>query len=252
MKNEFYNKAKEYAIGRPSYPKEILNKIRELGILKESIIADVGAGTGLLTHVLCNLGCNVFAVEPNSEMISECKKYCSNDTNIKYICAPAEATEFKDNSIDIITVAQAFHWFDRKLCKVEFQRILKENGYVITLWNAMENDSEFINEYIDIIGRYEIKTTAGNSDFYPDKEKLEFFGQEYTKIYYDNVQTLIKEEIICNALSISYTPSKSDKEYKEFNRELLKLFSMYEENGKVTVHYKTEVCIGQFKQEGGK
>ena len=48
MRNEFNNKAKDYANGRPTYPKEILDKLIELGIDKNSNIADIGAGTGLL------------------------------------------------------------------------------------------------------------------------------------------------------------------------------------------------------------
>lgn len=86
-----------------------MNNLRKLGIGKNSTIADIGAGTGLLTNMLCQLGGKVFAVEPNSQMINECKKYCSSNTNIKYICASAEKTCLKENSINVITIAQAFH-----------------------------------------------------------------------------------------------------------------------------------------------
>jgi len=104
LKNEFDNKAKEFAIGRPTYPKEILNKLKELGIEKQSIIADIGAGTGIFTNMLGQLGCRVLAVEPNVDMLNECREYCSNNTNIKYINATAENTELKENSVDIITI----------------------------------------------------------------------------------------------------------------------------------------------------
>ncbi|RII35494.1 class I SAM-dependent methyltransferase [Clostridium chromiireducens] len=246
MENEFYNKAKEYAIGRPTYPEEILNIIKELGMGEQLTIADIGAGTGLLTHMLCRLGCRVLAVEPNFEMLNECRKYCSTNTNIEYINAPAEKTQLKEHSIEIITIAQAFHWFDKQLCKAEFKRILKENGYVITIWNDMQEESDFTKEYMNIIHKYEIRTTAGNSHFNPDKEKSNFFGQDYIKIYYDNWQTATEEMVICKALSLSYTPSKSDGDYDKFVQELNKLFSKYQQNGKVTFHYKTEVCICQF------
>lgn len=246
MENEFDNKAKEYAIGRPTYPEEILNRIKELGMGEQLTIADIGAGTGLLTHMLCRLGCRVLAVEPNLEMLNECRKYCSNNTNIEYINAPAERTQLKEHSIEIITIAQAFHWFDKQLCKAEFKRILKENGYVITIWNDMQEDSDFTKEYMNIIHKYEIRTTAGNSYFNPDKEKSNFFGQDYIKIYYDNWKTATEEMVICKALSLSYTPSKSDSDYDKFIQELNEMFSKYQQNGKVTFHYKTEVCICQF------
>ena len=246
MKNEFYNKANEYAIGRPTYPEEIIKKIKELGIGKHSTIADIGAGTGLLTRMLNELDCMILAVEPNIEMLNECKKYCSTLTNIEYINAPAESTQIKEHSLDLIIIAQAFHWFDKDLCKAEFKRILKDNGYIIFLWNDMQIHNEFTKEYMSIIHKYKIKTTAAISNFDPDQEKYNFLGQEYEKIYYTNLQLLDLEGIIGNASSLSYTPSKLHSNYVEFERELKNLFFKYEEDGQVILHYKTEMCIGQF------
>lgn len=246
MRSEFNDKTKEYAIGRPAYPEAIINKMKELGIGKQSIIADIGAGTGLLTNMLCQLGCKVFAIEPNIEMLNECKQYCSANTNIEYINALAEKTELEEQSIDIITIAQAFHWFDKQLCKAEFKRILKEDGYVIILWNDMQKDSEFAKGYIDTLYKYKIKNTAGISNFDPNKEKFDFFGQDYIKIFYDNWQPITEEGLIGNALSLSYTPSKLDSNYDEFLQEIHNLFLEYQQDGKVTFHYKTEMYICKF------
>lgn len=250
MKNEFNNKTKEYALGRPSYPTEVLKTIKELGINESSSIADIGAGTGLLTNLLGELGCNVLAIEPNESMLEECKKYCSNNKNIEFINAPAEETTLKENSVDVITIAQAFHWFDKQLCKKEFPRILKKDGYVIILFNEMQLDSQLAKEYTSILHKYKVKTNAGiSADFDPDKEKFNFFGQDYTKLYYDNSHTLTEQGFVGGALSLSYTPSKQDSTYDEFVAELQQLFSNYQQNDKVTFHYKTEVCICKFKQK---
>ena len=246
MKDEFNNKTKEYAIGRPSYPTEVLKTIRELGINEQSSIADIGAGTGLLTNLLGELDCNVLAIEPNEYMLQECKKYCSSNKNIEFINTSAEETTLKENSVDIITIAQAFHWFDKQLCKKEFQRILKEDGYVIILFNEMQPDSQLAKEYTSVLHRYKVKINAGISDFDPDKEKLDFFGQDYTKLYYDNWHTLTEEGFVGGALSLSYTPSKLDSSYEEFVAELHHLFLKYQQNERITLHYKTEVCICKF------
>jgi ubiquinone/menaquinone biosynthesis C-methylase UbiE len=246
MENEFINKSKEYALGRPSYPEEILSKIKELGISEESVIADIGAGTGLLTYGLCKLRCEILAVEPNMEMLSECKQYCSANTNIKYVNESAERTHLPDKSIDMITIASAFHWFDKELSKVEFQRILKKDGYVLLLWNSIQKDSDFAKEYLSTIGKYKIKNTAGIASVNPDKEKFDFFGQDFIKMFYDNWQQFTEEGVIANAISLSYTPSKLDSYYEEFVQELRNLFLKFQENGKVTFHYKTELCICQF------
>lgn len=248
MNNEFDNKTKEYAIGRPSYPVEILKVIRELGVNNQSTIADIGAGTGILTHMLGSLECNVLAIEPNEQMLEECRKYCNELNNIQFIEAPAEKTSLQENSVVIITIAQAFHWFDKELCKKEFQRILKENGYVVILWNEMQNDSQFAKEYTTVLNKYKVKTTAAISNFNPDEEKLNFFGQDFTKVYYENWQTATEEGFVGGALSLSYTPSKLDNMYEEFVAELHQLFSKYQQNDKVTFHYKTEVCLCKFSK----
>ncbi|MEL3971072.1 class I SAM-dependent methyltransferase [Rossellomorea oryzaecorticis] len=248
MNNEFDNKTKEYAIGRPSYPAEILKVMIELGVNNQSTIADIGAGTGILTHMLGSMECNVLAIEPNEHMLEECRKHCNELNNIQFIKAPAEKTSLKENSVDIITIAQAFHWFDKELCKKEFQRILKENGHVVILWNEMQNNSQFAKEYTTLLNKYKVKTTAAISNFDPDEEKLNFFGQDYTKVYYDNWQTVTEEGFTGGALSLSYTPSKLDNTYDEFVEELHQLFSEYQQNDKVTFHYKTEVCICKFSE----
>lgn len=246
MNNEFYDKANEYAIGRPTYPEGIIKKMKELGIGKHSIVADIGAGTGLLTHLLTKLDCVILAVEPNVEMLNECKKYCAAHTNIEFINAPAESTQIKENSLDLIIIAQAFHWFNKDLSKAEFKRILKDNGYVIFLWNDMQIHNEFVKEYINILNEYKVKTTAAISNYDPDQEKYNFLGQEYEKIYYNNQQVLDLEGLVANASSLSYTPSKSSSNYGEFERDLMNLFFKYQEDGQVILHYKTEMCIGQF------
>ncbi|MGE7217162.1 class I SAM-dependent methyltransferase [Priestia koreensis] len=246
MKNEFKNKTKEYVKGRPTYPAEVLKVMSQLGVNHDSTIADIGAGTGILTHMLGNLGCSVVAIEPSEQMVEECKVYCEDVHNIKIIKASAEETTLMDNSVDVITVAQAFHWFDKELCKPEFQRILKEDGYVVIVWNDMQLDSPLAKEYTQLLKKYTVKTTAAIAKFNPDEKKRQFFGQDYTKMYYDNWQTVSEEEFVAGALSLSYTPSELDSTYDEFVTDLRELFSNYQQDERVMFYYKTEVCICQF------
>ncbi len=246
MQNAFDQKTKEYAIGRPTYPKEILNMIRDIGIKKDSLIADIGAGTGLLTNMLGELDCRIIAIEPNEEMLHECRQYCSSRENIECVHASAENTTLINNSIDIITIAQAFHWFDKQQCKQEFKRILKKDGYVMVVWNDLQKDSELANEYTNILHQYKVKTTAAIADFDPDEEKLTFFGQNFKKVFYDNWHSMTIDEFIGGALSLSYTPSKLDYKYADFIKVLRNLFSKYQVDNKILFHYKTEICICKF------
>jgi SAM-dependent methyltransferase len=250
MNTEFNDRSQEYAIGRPSYPLEILQILTDLGIGERSTIADIGAGTGLLTKIVGELGSNVLGIEPDEEMMNEGRNYCTDNQNIKFIHASAEDTGLEDTSVDLITIAQAFHWFDKHKCKEEFKRILKEDGYVMIVFNEMQRDSRLAQEYTDVLHQFKAKHNAGISDFDPDEEKRRFFGQGYSKILFDYGHTLTEEAFIGGALSLSYTPSKKDTRYEEFVAALRKLFSYFQKDGAITFQYKTEVCVCRFLQEG--
>lgn len=135
-KDKFTNKVEEYIKYRPSYPKEFIDYLfNEVGISSDSIVADIGAGTGILTKQFGDKVRTIFAVEPNLNMRTACQEYCSHLQNMVLIDGSAEDTGLEDGSVNFITVAQAFHWFDRDKCKMEFKRILKANGKVVLVWN---------------------------------------------------------------------------------------------------------------------
>src|SRR5690348_6041031 len=114
----FSSKAVAYAKGRPHYAKEALDfVINQLGLNSSMCVADVGAGTGLLTRELATRFCDVIAVEPNEEM--------RNALGDSVVDGTAENTGLDDSSVDAVFAAQAFHWFNPFLARIEFQRILK-------------------------------------------------------------------------------------------------------------------------------
>ncbi|MCA1054025.1 methyltransferase domain-containing protein [Rossellomorea aquimaris] len=246
MNSLFDEKTKDYAKGRPTYPIEVLQILKDIGITGESVIADIGAGTGLLTKMLAQLDCHVHAVDPNAQMLYECKGYCSGKPNIAYVHAAAEDTTLKEHTVDVITIAQAFHWFDQTRCKIEFNRILKKNGYVVILFNEIRLDNPLSQEYNQLLREYAVKETAGISDTDHDLEKRQFFGGDFKKRYVDNLQTLDRDSFVAGALSLSYTPSRNHDRYAAFLEKLHKLFGKYERDGKIEFLYQTEVCIGQF------
>lgn len=118
-----------YVRYRPSYPKEILEVLKaQCGLTKEAIIADVGSGSGLLTKLLLENGNLVYGIEPNPEMRKAGEEYLKQYQNFSSIDGSSEQTTLLDSSIDIITAATAFHWFDPIKTKVEFTRILKNQA----------------------------------------------------------------------------------------------------------------------------
>ena len=132
--------------------------------------------------------------------------------------------------------------------QTRIKRILKENAHVLLLWNEMLDDSEMAKEYISTLQRYKVKTTNAIANFDPDEEKLNFFGQEFTKLVYDNWHSVTEEGFIGGAVSLSYTPSKTHPSYENFIKALSTIFSKYQRDGEVLFHYHTEICICQFAE----
>ena len=115
---KFNNKADKYSSGRPSYPKELIKTLYDMyGFNKSSVIADIGSGTGILTRQLLEMGSEVYAVEPNENMRKKAKAELARIEKFHSVNATAENTALIDRSVDHITVAQAFHWFDTALFK---------------------------------------------------------------------------------------------------------------------------------------
>jgi ubiquinone/menaquinone biosynthesis C-methylase UbiE len=99
--------------------------VQECGLGEESLIADVAAGTGLLSEIFLARRYQLIAVEPNRQMREACASLASQYPQLRCVEGTAEATGLADHSVDLITVGQAMHWFDLKRTRNEFARILK-------------------------------------------------------------------------------------------------------------------------------
>lgn len=112
--NIFNGVGETYAKYRPSYPQTLLKYLcAEIGINKFSTIADIGSGTGIFTQQLLNKCSKIYAIEPNDDMREVAEKKLGNELGFISINGTAENTTLENESIDYITAAQSFHWFDR-------------------------------------------------------------------------------------------------------------------------------------------
>jgi SAM-dependent methyltransferase len=128
----FGNAADVYERARPSYPAEAIAWLVErTGIGPGSLVADVGAGTGKLTRLLLASGARVVAVEPVAEMRALID-------GAEAVDATAEELPFDDGSVDVVTVAQAFHWFDHDRALPELHRVIRPGGSLALVWNMRD------------------------------------------------------------------------------------------------------------------
>jgi SAM-dependent methyltransferase len=149
----FSDRADNYAKYRPGYPAPMLGFLLDL-VSPPAVVTDIGSGTGILTRQMLDHGYEVYAVEPNGPMRSEAERTLGGHPRFHSVPGTAEATTLPDATVDLITCAQAFHWFNRAKAKSEFCRILKASGRVAIVWNErLENASEMNRKFESILRR---------------------------------------------------------------------------------------------------
>jgi SAM-dependent methyltransferase len=138
----FSSRVDNYVRYRPSYPREVAEMLRtECGLTSDSVVADIGSGTGKLTELLLPHAKRVVAIEPNLEMREAGERLLQPHSNFVSVAGTAEVTTLPEHSVDLIVAGQAFHWFDRERTRAEFGRILKPGGWIALIWNGLQTRS---------------------------------------------------------------------------------------------------------------
>jgi SAM-dependent methyltransferase len=140
----FGSAADVYERARPSYPAEAVEwMFEQTGLGPGKTVVDVGAGTGKLTRLLPASGARVIAVEPIPEMRAKIHGVAQHGVGmheVEVLDGTAEELPLPDGSADVITVAQAFHWFDHERALPELHRVLVPGGDLVLFWNSRDLD----------------------------------------------------------------------------------------------------------------
>jgi SAM-dependent methyltransferase len=127
-----------YERGRPSYPPEALDWLLPPGARR---VLDLGAGTGKLTRLLHGRGLDVVAVEPSEGMREQLSRSVED---VPVFAGTAEEIPLSDGSVDVVLVAQAWHWVDPGRAVPEVARVLTAGGELGLLWNVRDEREEWV------------------------------------------------------------------------------------------------------------
>src|ERR1700690_2097911 len=236
----FSSRVDNYVRYRPGYPIEVLDLLKKgCGLPLDSVVADIAFGTGIFTRMLVENGNRVFGVEPNDEMRRAGEQSLESYSRFTSVAGTAEATTLPDHSVDIITAAQAAHWFDREKARREFVRILKPGGWLVLVWNDRRLDStEFQRQYEQMLRNY-------GTDYEDVRRRgmtlaIEgFFAQSFQTSEFEYQQTFDYAGIEGRLLSSSYTPQKDHPRYGPMLHQLRRIFDEHQLNGRVSFDYDT-------------
>lgn len=243
----FSDRVSDYVRARPGYPAILPQLLAERCRLPTpGVIADAGSGTGIMTRLMLDRGHRVFAVEPNREMREAAEASLGNRAGFTSVAATAESTGLATASVDMVTAAQAFHWFDRGRVRTEFARILRPGGHAVLVWNDRRLAStaflrgyeallvDHCPEYLKVVHRnITVDVLAG------------FFEPAgFETVILDNAQALDWSLLVARHDSQSYVP-KSGHARARLMAHLRALFeSTADANGHVVFEYDTRVHFG--------
>ena len=247
----FTSRVEAYVKYRPGYPHAVVELLQaECGLTEDSVLADVGSGTGILSELFLKNGNQVIGIEPNTAMRSAAETLLKRYPGFRSVDGSAERTTLPEASVDLITAGQAFHWFDRPKSRIEFSRILKASGFVILIWNDRRLAStSFLSAFEELLQKYgtDYQQVSGRN---ATEEIAEFFSPGgFAVRTFENLQQFDFESLKGRVMSASYTPEPGNPQFEAMLNALRKIFDANHRNGKVAFEYDTKVYYGQLKHK---
>ncbi|MFD4399568.1 class I SAM-dependent methyltransferase [Kitasatospora sp. NPDC058478] len=140
--------AAEYDRGRPGYPDGLFEALERLSgrSLKGARVLDIGAGTGIATRLLAARGADVVAVEPNAGMAAQ---FLASSPGLPLVRAGGDELPFHDDSADLISYAQSFHWTRTERAIPEAIRVLRPGGALAVWWNVHDETVPWVRARVE-------------------------------------------------------------------------------------------------------
>jgi len=245
----FSDRVADYVRYRPDYPHALIDWLRsEHGMTADWQVADVGAGTGISSRLFLDAGHAVTAVEPNAAMREAAVAWLGGNPRFRAVDGRADATGLADASVDLVTVAQAFHWFDPEATRHEFRRILRPGRLAAIFWNSRRLDgTPFLEGYEALLQRYGTDYTSVAERYADDDAMRGWFGAGWRgTMRFEHKQRLDFDGLRGRLMSSSYAPQAGHPQHVPMIAALRELFDRCQEDGRISFDYDTRIIVGTF------
>jgi SAM-dependent methyltransferase len=245
----FSSKVIDYLASRPDYPAALFEFLRvECNLHRGAMVADIGAGTGLLTQGLLAQGYSVVAVEPNAAMRAAADRLLTGIHGYRSAEGAAESIPAPASSVDLITAGQAFHWFEIETARAEFRRVLRPRGKVALVWNDRVL-SDPLHVALDEIFAHYGGTKRGALVAHEERSDVpRFFGAAApVEMAWPHEHRLNEAGVVSLVFSRSYMPERSSSPGQEACRQVRRVFEQLATGGEIIVRYTTVAMIGRLE-----
>ena len=243
----FTSRVADYVRYRPDYPAALPAWLRdEHGVTADWRVADIGAGTGISSKMFLEAGHAVTAVEPNTAMRAAAQQWLGHEPRFSAVDGSAEATTLADASTDLVSAAQAFHWFDQAAIKPEWRRILRPGGLVAVYWNSRRlTGTPFLAGYEALLNTYGTDYSSVSERYGDDDHMRHWFGSGLRGLTrFPHAQRLGFDALRGRLLSSSYAPQAGDPQHAPMLAALRRLFDATQSGGTMDFTYDTRIFVG--------
>lgn len=236
----FTSKAATYVKGRPDYPPETVDWLRnDLALGEGKVALDLGSGTGKFIPHLQTTGAAVIAVEPVPAMLAQLMNL---HPGIEAMKGTAEHIPLTDGSVDAVVCAQAFHWFANREALAEIHRVLKPGGALGLIWNVRDESVRWVAALTEIMSPYESDTPRYHTQEWRNLFPADGFGPLLER-YFPNEHSGPPERVIVDRiLSVSFIAALSPMDQDRVASQVRELIATSPElagKREVTFPYET-------------
>ena len=233
----FGRAAAAYERGRPGYPQAAIDwMVDQLGITPISTVVDLGAGTGKFSRMMRSTGARVIAIEPVAAMRVE---LTSAAPDVEVVAGTAEAISCADASVDVVTAAQAFHWFAGPVALNEIHRVLRPAGGLGLIWNRRDKRDPLQAAIDAIIRPYRAEAPTHERDPWREPMMVSALFRPAGERQFSHEQTVDIEGLVDRVLSISFIATLPEDERATVRDQVRALV----DQTPITLPYLTDVFL---------
>lgn len=211
----YLRNVEHYAQGRPTYHPAIARRVVDR--YSSDPVVEIGAGTGIFTRQLADLGVKVIAVEP---LVSMRTALSANVAEADVRLGSAEQLPVETDSVDTVVASQSFHWFHFRDALDEVHRVLRPGGHLVTVWNVRDQSVDWVAAYTKVIDGH-----AGTTPRHRDmawrraiNSDSRFGSVDEWRI--DNPFPTTPDGVVARALSTSFIGALPDHVQDEVAKEI--------------------------------
>ncbi len=242
----FTTKAEHYVRYRWDYAPEAFVALRDHAQLSAfTRVADIGSGPGTIARHLLDQVARIYAVEPNAAMRQIAQRSVGTPSNLEFLDALANETTLPDQSVDLITVGRALHWFPKELTRREFQRILVPAGW-LAIFKVSCPNSDLLNAMESLKNEtlgWDSSTPTGKIE--PALLSFYFGHENYLIREFPHRQQERFNDFLGRLTSKSHAPDPGDPSYSHFQEAVKGIFAQFAHDDILTLDLITELVLGQ-------